>query len=212
MNEVIESVGSLLGVSPEREVEVMLWRAALALGADEAGADAALTAVWRRTGRPAGASESRLLKVVVESVRGAGASIRSDTWRAEDSPVWRLVRVGGVPGNVVAHAMDWPGDQVDAEVARGDREIDGGRAREMGERVAAADAGAALLRVDALTRGLRRWRTAMNLLKYGVFFVVLGLVVYVMLDLREAARLEKAKQTPGDVYSLPMPKGEGTGH
>jgi hypothetical protein len=206
MNEVIESVGTLSGVSPEREVEAMLWRAALALGADEAGADAALQAVWRRTGRPAGASESRLLKVVMERVRGAGASLGSDSWRAEDSVAWRLVRLGGVPGDVVVHALEMPPERVEEEVRRGDRDIDSGRAREMRARVAAADVGAALVRVDGLTRGLRRWRIALNVLKYAVFFFVLGLVVYVMLDLREAARLEKAKQTPGDIYSLPMPK------
>lgn len=182
-----------------RGVEVMLWRAALALGATEAQADEALVAVWRYTGRPEGASESRLLRVVIDSVTAV-----SGQEAAPEVAMRRLVEAGDVPSDIAAHALDLDEAAADDALA-GVGELG---LQESRERVGRADAGAALARVDMLTTGLRRRRMVINALKYAAFFFVLGLIVYVMFDLREAARLEKEKLTPGDIYSLPMPKGK----
>lgn len=182
-----------------RGVEVMLWRAALALGATEAQADEALVAVWRYTGRPEGASESRLLRVVIDAV--AGVSGREV---APGVALARLVEGAGVPDDIAAHALGMDDAAVrSAHAGARESELD-----ELRERVGRSDAAAALVRVDFLTTALRRRRMAVNALKYAAFFFVLGLIVYVMFDLREAARLEKEKLTPGDIYSLPMPKGK----
>ncbi len=196
-----------VSVPASREVEAMLWRAALSLGADEARADDALALVHQHTARPDHASESRMLGIVIEHVHGGWAvPMGSTDWAAKDSLAWRLVRVGGVPVDVAANVLGVSEEDVASECARGDAEAPADWARGVRDGVAGADVAAALARVDALTAGLRRRRLALNVLKFAAFVFVLGLVVFVMFDLREAARKEKAGLTPGDLYSLPMPK------
>lgn len=174
-----------------RPTEAMLWRGAMALGGDAAAADAALAEVLRQTSAPNRASESRLLRVVISTVaRTMGALEPHEALR-------RLVREGGVPGAVARSALGIDGA------------AEPGAAPEAAHRLSDADVAAALARVDAMTAGIRRRRLAINVLKFGLFGVALLLVVYVMFDLRRAAEDERAGRTPGDVYSLPMPKGNG---
>ncbi|MFM9958214.1 MAG: hypothetical protein ACKVZJ_09050 [Phycisphaerales bacterium] len=178
----------------KRRTEAMLWRAAWAMSGDEAVSDGALAAVHGVSARPNAASESRLLRVLVEAVRATG--IKGPP--ADDAETARrLIETGAVPTDVVEHALE-------IEV--------GAIARDPAARGADdAMVAAALGRVDVLTAGLRRRRAALNALKFAVFFGALLTVVYVMFDLRKAADAERARRTPADVYSLPMPKKEGTG-
>jgi len=182
----------------------MLWRAALALvvddsGMDEACADAALVAVARYTPRPERVSESRLVGVVVDSVSEAGA-------RPVEVLAWRLVRLGGVPVETAAHALGLEEGRARSLIAGVDSRKEAGGAQGWAERVAAADAGGALRRLDAATEGLRRRRLWINAVKFVAYGVVLGLVVYAMYDLRRAGDAEREKKTPADLFSLPMPK------
>ena len=187
-----------------RATEVALWRAALALvvdnaGIDESRGDAALAAVVRHTPRPERVSESRLIGMIIDSATDGGE-------KPVDELAWRLVRIGGVPVDVAAHALGLGEDAARSLAAGVDARTDAGEVRAWAAHVAAADAYSALLRVDAETAGLRRRRQWVNALKFIAYGVVVGLVVYAMFDLRRAGDAEREKRTPADLFSLPMPK------
>lgn len=216
-----------MGADPDmltrRGTEAMLWRGVMAACGDAAAADAALAAVHAASARPNAASESRMLRVALDTARrrAHGSGAPSD----DRETARRLVR-GGVPTGVAARAMDvsveeveaWVGEGVGAGTGAGVGGGPGGgpeRATEgpapRGPTVAPAsddDVRLALSRVDAMTVGLRRRRAVLNSLKFVAFGVALLLVVYVMFDLRKAADLEREGRNPGDVFSLPMPNKE----
>lgn len=182
----------------------MLWRAALSLvvdhaGMDESRADAALVAVARYTARPERVSESRLVGVIVDSVRGGVAE-------PVEELALRLVRLGGVPVDVAARALGMEGGRARSLIAGVDSRNEARGADGLAARVAAADAVGALRRLDTATAGLRRRRKWANAMKFIAYGVVLGLVVYAMYDLRRAGDAERDKKTPADLFSLPMPK------
>lgn len=173
----------------DRAVEAMLWRGAWALCGDRATSDAALAAVHRACARPSGASESRMLRVVLDCLRAAGVDLGDDREVAR-----KLVVNGGVPAEVVGLTLEVTSPEAPAGPVPGDDEVR-----------------AALARVDALTAGLRRRRRALNVLKFAAFGAAVLLVVYVMFDLREAANQERLRQRPADVFSLPMPAQKADG-
>lgn len=80
----------------------------------------------------------------------------------------------------------------------------GERATEMAARVSGADADSAMVRVGANLSSFLRRRMALNVLKFVAFFAVLGLVVYVMFDLRAAATREREGRDEGNMFSIPM--------
>lgn len=180
-------------MEPQRALEKSLWRTALALSGDAPRADGALGGVVRNFPRPQGAGESRLLAAIVASAAPEALSDEREAARAAAL----LVHVAGQDAGTVAAALG----RSRAWVLALPEPPDAGSKREA---VASADADAALARVDHATEGVRRGRSRLNALKLGLFFVCVGLLIYVLFDLRAAADRERERRTPADLLSVPL--------
>lgn len=180
-------------MEPERGLEMSLWRAALAISGETPRADRGLEAVVRAFARPEGVGESRLFATLVSAA--TPEAMDSDAVAARAAAI--LNRVSGVESGIVAAALGRDRGWVEALPAPPG-------APELRAMVDRADADAAIRRVDEATAGVRRRRRRLSAIKLTIFFICVGLLTYVLFDLRAAADREHARRTPADLLSVPL--------
>ncbi len=188
-----------------------LWRTALALTQSEPEADRAAEAVIRSVFNPARASEGRMLATLVRAADRGG---KTDPAQAADiarrPPVaWVLARVCGIEPPDIAHALGVPAAEVPVLIALSESSFGGPaaaalRADELSGLLSRADAEAGAARVLAATRALRLRRRITAVLQVLAFLAAVGVLVYVLLDLQQAAREEVQRSDEGERLSVPM--------